>query len=333
LLDAAVADAAAASDAADASASVLAGPPGLYADERCELLAQGIRPYHPRYELWADGADKERFAYLPEGATIDGSDADSWTYPTGTRLYKTFSSAGTKLETRIIEKTGAGRGPDAWSFQVYAWREDQRSVQQVGQEGRLNVLGTNHDIPSVLQCRGCHGAAAQDAVNGFSAIQLNHQGDGVTLAGLLEHGVLSSPLDAALLDAAEIAGDEAAREVLGYLHANCGNCHGGPSPRASMTLRASVGQAQLTSSTVYLSVVGKPLQRWTGRLQANGEPYMLRMAPGAGVASGVVARMSTRSAGEQMPPAGTELVDTAGLTQITAWIDTLQPDVQLPDGP
>src|SRR4051812_15062313 len=58
----------------DASAPRCEGPPGLYQDEHCQVLAEGVRSYSPRYPFFSDGASKERFVYLPRGAKIDASD-------------------------------------------------------------------------------------------------------------------------------------------------------------------------------------------------------------------------------------------------------------------
>jgi hypothetical protein len=311
------ADATAVSQPSDAG--VLRAPPGLYADDDCQTLARGVRPYAPRFELWADGASKERFVFIPEGASIDASDPDLWTYPVGMRLYKTFAAGELKLETRIIEKTSSGYGPDAWSFRAYAWLQDQSGVELVT-AGRADVLGTGHNIPSLTECRSCHSAAGQDGVNSFAAIQLNHDRAGVSLARLLDEGSLISPLGSGLLEVAAVPGNTCAQTALGYLHANCGNCHGGPNPRASMTLRLSVGQTELEATA---STVGQPLQRWTGRLQTNGEPITLRVAPGSAAASGIIARMSARSPGNQMPPIDTEVQDSVGIATVSAWVDSL----------
>jgi len=286
---------------------ILSGPPGLYADEACERLAQGVRPYAPRFALWSDGADKERFVFLPAGAAIDASDPDVWRFPIGARFYKTFSQDGLKLETRIIEKVAAASGPDAWTFRSYAWLADQSGVQLAEAAGRANVLG----------------AAGQDAINGFGAIQLNHAQAGVTLASLLEQGSLTSPLADDLLDLAVVPGDDRARNALGYMHANCGNCHGGPTPRGQMTLRLSVGQLEVESTSAYASAVAQPLRVWTGRTQVNGFPIDLRIAPTAPTASGVILRMSDRGSRDQMPPIASEVVDTEGVAAVSAWVESL----------
>ena len=136
-------------------------------------------------------------------------------------------------------------------------------------------------------------------------------------------GALVSPLAEDLLELAVVPGDQRARSALGYLHANCGNCHGGPTPRASMTLRLSVGQLEVEATSMYASAVGQPLRVWTGHSQANGFPFDLRIAPAASAASGVIGRMSARGSRDQMPPIATEVVDAAGVAAVSAWIDSL----------
>ena len=54
----------------DAGPAGCVGPPGLYAEGSCAELAAGVRPFHPRFALWSDGTDKERFVYLPPGTRI-----------------------------------------------------------------------------------------------------------------------------------------------------------------------------------------------------------------------------------------------------------------------
>ena len=76
----------------DGGPATCEGPPGLYVGGGdCTELAEGVRPFHPRYPLWSDDADKERFIYLPPGTQIDTTLPDRWEFPMGTRLYKPFS--------------------------------------------------------------------------------------------------------------------------------------------------------------------------------------------------------------------------------------------------
>src|SRR5690349_2931129 len=64
---------------------------GLYEDGSSTALAEGVMPYEPRYVLWSDGADKQRWLYLPEGTTIDTSNIDGFVFPVGTKAWKEFS--------------------------------------------------------------------------------------------------------------------------------------------------------------------------------------------------------------------------------------------------
>src|SRR5690606_29019974 len=47
---------------------------GLYTDVAQKQLAPWVQPFSPRFALWSDTADKERWVYLPECALIDSSD-------------------------------------------------------------------------------------------------------------------------------------------------------------------------------------------------------------------------------------------------------------------
>jgi len=303
------------------------GPPGLYVEGSCTELAEGVQPYRPRFVLWSDAAEKERFVYLPPGTTIDTTNADRWTFPTGTRFYKTFARDGVRLETRLIEKTGTGVGPTNWRKVSYAWSADQLSVTVAPAAGLQNVLGTTHDIPSQAQCSQCHALSpTMDVANGFEAIQLNHFGPGVTLVSLVATRRLvngTNPEPNVTIGNARIPGNLRAQHALGYLHANCGHCHGGPTPRANMSLWSVVGTRTVEETAAYTTAICQPLQRWTGHMNAAGEPYTLRIAPGDSAHSGILGRMSARGSRDQMPPVGTEIVDPDGIADVTEWIDSL----------
>ncbi|MBX3268867.1 MAG: hypothetical protein KF729_01315 [Sandaracinaceae bacterium] len=302
----------------DAGPAGCVGPPGLYVAGSCTELAEGVQPFHPRFELWSDGDDKERFVYLPPGTRIDTSDPDRWGFPRGTRLYKTFSIGGVRLETRLLEKTGTGRGRDAWTMVAYAWSADQRSVTEVGPFGEQNVLGTEHDIPTRAACVRCHTIAQDDAINGFSAIQLAHDEGGVTLASLSAEGWLTHPIP---LADATVPGDSTARAALGYLHANCGSCHGGPAPEHGLDLWLRVGTRTVETSSAWTTAVCG-CSVWTGTGPA-GEVIDLRIAPGHPERSVIPLRMGSRAPTDAMPPLASERVDPEGLRVIEAWIATL----------
>lgn len=307
-------------DAGTDASTWCVGPPGLYVEASCTDLAPGVSAYHPRYALWSDGDDKERFVYLPPGTQIDTSDPDRWGFPVGTRLYKTFSIGGVRIETRILEKIAAPRGPASWTMTAYAWSADQQSVHLVSAFGERDVLGTGHDVPSLMECIRCHSIAQDDVINGFSAIQLAHDEGGVTLASLNADGWLSAAIDPA---DATIPGSASDQAALGYLHANCGSCHGGPTPEHGLDYWVRVGTPDVPSTTTWTTSVCS-CSVWTG-LNASGDFVDLRIAPAHPELSVATVRMSTRVAMDQMPPIGTAVVDDAGLALISDWIATLDP--------
>jgi hypothetical protein len=298
------------------------GPPGLYIEGSCTILAPGVRPYSPRYVLWSDAAQKDRFISLPSGTQIDTSNPNGWIYPVGTKLWKTFSRDGVRLETRLLEKFAADVGPVAWRMRVFAWNAEQNRVMEVT-EGRMNVLGTDHDIPSQADCLRCHDNATRDASLSFTAIQLNHAGTPLSLQTLLDEGRLSHPI--ATSDAV-VPGDPMTRDALGYLHANCGHCHGGPTPQAGMRLWVDVGLRTVEETGTWLTAV----DQISGWLATVPPTVTARIEPGMPDSSAVVRRMALRGSptmtseyANQMPPLGTKRVDESGLATVRAWIESL----------
>jgi hypothetical protein len=282
---------------------------GLYADIESEELADGVEAYHPRYELWSDGAEKRRWVKLPAGAVIDTSDLDFWSYPMGTRLFKEFTAAGTRVETRLLHKQAAG-----WAMVSYLWNDDQRDAVAVP-DGVIDALGTDHDVPSAAKCAICHDKMP-DRVLGFSAVQLSHAEDGITLDSLVLAGRLSAPPASALA----LPGDATAQAALGYLHANCGICHNAQSFVSEVTSAmfwlesAKLGTVEATP--VYETTVNQPQD-----LALPGADALI--AAGQPDKSAVVLRMQQRETEEQMPPIASDVADATGLAAVTAWIDSL----------
>lgn len=307
------------------------GPPGLYMPGTCDVLEVGVRAYRPRFVLWSDGADKERFVYLPPGTKIDTTDPNNWVYPQGTRVYKTFSHDGVRLETRLLEKRSNDTGPDAWDMRTFAWNAAQDRVTEVtdaDESARENVLGTEHDIPSGPQCVECH-SGPLDVVSSFTAIQLNHDDGDVTLE-VLNSGWLTqvvAPADA------RIPGNPTEVAALGYLHANCGNCHRTtPTPANPAACRTSacasglhmwvdVGLSSPADTATYQTAVAVPHTYFHLDMP---EDSRCRVHPGDPDLSVVHFRMAhPRGDSAQMPPLGTELNDPNGISSVRAWISAL----------
>ncbi|HEU5073755.1 MAG TPA: hypothetical protein VFU02_06270, partial [Polyangiaceae bacterium] len=194
---------------------------GLYSNWETRTLRCGVQAYAPAYELWSDGAAKQRYVWLPPGSSIDVSDPDDWDYPVGTRFWKEFHvgpEGAQKLgETRYLVRTEAG-----WLYTAYVWDEATTLANQVN-DGVDDLFGTGHSVPSREQCKTCHNGR-DEFILGWDFIMLGPGATGVTAQDLALAGQLSE-LDSAHLDVT-VPGDEIERAALTYLHANCGvSCH------------------------------------------------------------------------------------------------------------
>jgi hypothetical protein len=316
--DASTAGDATLADAAEDAATDAGGPvvpdtlalSGLYAPGSTSELAPGVQPYTPRYELWSDGAQKQRWLQLPEGTQIDTSDMDAWQFPVGTKLWKEFARDGKRLETRLLWKTEIG-----WLRTAYLWNE-QESEATVDRRGASDVRGTTHDVPARSECGECHDGQP-DVALGVSAIQLAHSMPGVTLQSLADDGKLSTAPPTTGLPLP----DTEAWNALGYLHANCGSCHVPSSivwdkVNLDLWLRTSelIGYPATQS---YMSTVGVPLT------DTAGGSVQLRIMAGDAAASGLILRMTQRGDENAMPPIASELVDEDGVALVSSWINSL----------
>jgi hypothetical protein len=281
---------------------------GLYRPEAAGTLAAGVRTYRPRFELWSDGADKQRWVSLPEAA-IDTHDMDAWQFPAGTKFWKEFARDGRRIETRLLAKFGPA--PGDWVGAAYVWLPDG-SDAVLAPEGQQNARETSHDVPSAAQCLACHGGS-RSRILGFSAIQLSDGDAELTLRGLAAEQALSDPPKVE----PHIPGDALDVAALGYLHANCGHCHNAARPVRSgarcydperpfdLSLRTSELDS-LTSTAAYRST-------------RDGI-----VVPGDSEHSELFRRMESGSMFlSRMPPLATESRDERGLSLVRRWIAQL----------
>jgi len=285
---------------------------GLYADDNRDTLAAGVFEYTVNYPLWTDNAAKRRFISLPAGSEINAANVDFWRYPEGTKVWKEFSLGGSRLETRYLVKTGPFSAD--WRMVAYVW-DAAETEALITESGVDNVNGTDHDVPGIDDCQRCH-LNRQDSLIGVSGVQLNHAQPGLNLASLISDSLISDHVDAINFD---LPGDADAVAALGYIHGNCGGCHhDGSQVQESVKLRFWLTADSLTSvqdTTIYTSAVSEPLA-----LPFPGATSLIE--PGMPSQSAVYLRMNQRTDG-QMPPLGTEQVDTAAVTAVETWITSL----------
>lgn len=290
---------------------------GLYAQDMVTLAA-GVHPYAPSFELWSDGATKQRWILLPTGTKIDTTDMDYWSFPVGTKLWKEFTRDGVRVETRLIEKQSSG----SWYTVAYQWRADQKEADAVP-NGVMNASGTQHDIPNNDQCLTCHSQTPDKAL-GFSAIQLSHDKQlqpanplEWTLSTLMADGLLSAPPAAVFT----VPGTELDRKFFGYLHANCGHCHNPKGTANSQTgldmwLKVADLKGTVSQFSVYQGIFGTDIA-W---LDGDHPAAPKRVAPGSLADSAVYQRFIKKAEAWSMPPLGTEVVDPEAKKLMEDWI-------------
>jgi hypothetical protein len=301
---------------------------GLYSEFASRKVDARNLHYTPQYPLWSDGARKSRWIRLPPGATIDASDPDRWVFPVGTKIWKEFAWSR-PVETRYLERTRRG-----WIYAAYVWTEDGSDAVLAPEQGLATAEeiapGVRHSIPSVADCLSCH-RGGRSEVLGFGALQLSPDRDPLapnaerpqpgdaTLPSLAEGGLVRGLPPQLLRRPPRVPASTArGRAAMGYLHANCSNCHDSKGPLSSLgvSLRHSLG-ARTERDEPASAAVGRPTRYRIA--DAPGGSVWLR--PGAPSASAVVDRMASRSAVAQMPPLGTKLVDEEAVALLRRWIE------------
>ena len=275
-------------------------------------------PYDINAPFWSDGAQKERYIGLPNGATITRNGDDDWEFPNGTVIVKNFRLNGNLVETRHLM-----RHPDGvWAGYTYEWNAQQTEATRV--KGGKTIFSNGQDwiFPSESQCLACHTSSAGFAL-GPETAQLNrvftYPSTGRTANQLetIDHVLMfTTPLTTPVQflpglapptdSAADI--DDRARA---YLHTNCAQCHrpGGPTP-SNMDLRYNTLLANTNACDAM------PLEGNLGIAAAR------LIAPGDSARSLIVARAGRRDS-HGMPPLGSNLIDNGGIALLTAWIDGL----------
>jgi hypothetical protein len=285
--------------------------------------------FSPLYPLWSDGADKQRFIELPAHTTsdntIDATDPDGWRFPRGTRLWKTFTHGARAVETRLIELAADGR----WRYATYVWRADGSDADLAPTRGSTLALAEaprgRYVVPSRGDCIACH-AGATAPVLGFSALQLagERSAGELTLRRLVERGLLRGLPPAVLETSPRIAArNEIERAALGYLHGNCAHCHHPNAGRVPvrLTLMQRVADPVGSAAQVLRSMLDAP-----SRYQRGDDAGAHAMVPGDAGASVLLQRMRARDGRTQMPPLGTELVDSDALALVARWINHTTPE-------
>ena len=280
--------------------------------------AAGLVPYAPNAPFWSDGASKERFLALPNGATMHaGADGDL-EFPNGTVLVKNFRLGTRLVETRLFMRHTDGE----WAGYTYEWNAQGTDATRVIGGKTATVNGQAWVFPGEAQCLACHTEAAGRSL-GLELAQLNgvltypqtgraaNQVVTLNAIGMFSPAVTTAP--SALPSMPDPYGTDGSLHdrARAYLHTNCAQCHrpNGGTPT----------DLDLRYTTPVAGTNGCDRVPQAGDLGIAGARII---APGDAARSVLVARAARRDA-LAMPPLASSLVDTAGMTLLANWVNSL----------
>lgn len=283
------------------------------------IAAVGAIPYTVASELWADGAAKRRWMFLPNGGQITINADGDFTFPKGSVLMKMFLFQGKPFESRLLKLHEDGE----WSGSTYRWVGNNATlVDENGEDVAVQTAPGKSLVwhyPSRSECMLCHTQAAGVAL-GPEIAQLNNiyhypntGRKGNQLITLENINVFSTALPAAAYNLPSLTpywqgSISNIRRARSYLHANCSQCHRpGVQSRATMDLRYTTPVTAIRVCNV------------TPRITDLGIAGARLLAPRRPAASIIPLRMAIRG-DQQMPPIATKLNDNAHLL-INGWIN------------
>ena len=296
--------------------------------------------YEMNTALFTDYAIKRRFVFVPESTQITYDEMESFVFPVGTVLVKSFglpadardpASPIRFVETRLLIHKAAG-----WDALPYVWAEDMSdaTLKIAGKRFEADFIHTDgttkhvrYAVPNKNQCKGCHSLDGEFTPLGPKARNLNRDvAYGDELKNQLDHwsemGLLAgAPASeeaprAAVWDDPESGSLDARARA--YLDVNCGHCHrvGGPADNSGLFLDS------LQAESLGLGVNKRPVAAGPG---SGG--FEFAILPGASAHSILPFRMESLDPGIMMPELGRSLVHEEGLAVIREWIDAMDTQV------
>lgn len=316
--------------------------------------------------LFTDYASKYRFVFIPEGQTASYSAAETFDFPVGSVIVKTFamptdtSERGVEkeqiIETRLLIRKEAG-----WVARPYVWNaeETEASWDRTGEVVAINnlkhgndTLSFNYGVPNQNSCTTCHQFnpnGYSDAVDGvdptpnvFSPIgpkarYLNSdydygQGPENQLQKWVNENMLSGlPSDNGDIQQAASFSDDV----------DLSNYSGTPeqlTATAKAWLDINCGHCHRTegqaSNTAFRADFNIP---WAGNEGYHGvcavavsgasEGSARIIEPGNASLSLLYNRLNTTESGDKMPPLGRAVIHQEGAALIEAWINSMDPSL------
>jgi uncharacterized repeat protein (TIGR03806 family) len=278
---------------------------------------EGLIPYEVNAPLWSDGAEKERWLAIPDGATITITPEQDWDLPIGSVAMKLFSVGGKRVETRLFMRHDDG----GWAGYTYEWNDDGKDATLLPASKVKSLSATSAwAYPSRNQCIQCHSLAAGGTI-GLETAQLNR--DGVypstnrlsnQLATLDHIGLFAAPLAQAPQDAPRLSEpdgkDSLEARARAYLHANCSHCH--------RPMGGGQGTMDLRYAKSFKDTITCNADNTQGAV--NGATKLI--VPGSPQNSILSQRLHATDS-KRMPPVAVSVTDPLGTRLVDDWISSL----------
>ncbi len=285
------------------------GELGFFTDPGARQPAAGVVPYRLQTPLWTDGAEKDRFVYVPAGQQARAQGDGLLDLPVGSALIKHFAFGGKLIETRVLLHR-----KDGWLALPYVWNAEQNEARLALAGKRIDLVtpagqAISYGVPNKNQCKDCHSLDNVTMPIGPKAYNLS--------AAWLTAFAKSGKLDRVPVvdrriplweQRAKVPVADAAR---GYLDANCAHCH---NPKGAASNSGLYLGWQVTDP-IALGVMKRPVAAGRG-----AGPHEFDVVPGQPDHSILLYRFASTEGGVAMPELGREMRDPAGEAVVRAWI-------------
>ena len=200
-----------------------------------------VVPFKVKVPLWSDGAEKNRFIFVPPGQKLSHlRETGAFNYPVGTTLVKHFTTDTVppeNIETRVMTKKDDGN----WKFVTYVWNDNGIAEANL-RPRKVTKGGKEYRIPSEQECQMCHGEGEKANVLGFTTKQINfetdvalNQIDALEQYGFFEQTANELKSQKALDNPKDSLLSINAR-ARSYMDVNCGVCHNPDGPEKANLL-------------------------------------------------------------------------------------------------
>ncbi len=287
---------------------------------------RGVVPYDLNTTLFTDYATKRRHVWMPPGTAASYRADDTFEFPKGTILVKTFSYPDGTRE-RIVETRLLVNARDGWVALPYVWNAAQTDaaldVNADPVDVQWNGTVIHYAIPNSNQCRECHDQSKITGPIGPKARHLNRdldypEGRFNQLAYWTKIGYLRGAPDLSRIARQAVWNDPAngslEARARAYLEVNCAHCHS-PNGSASNT---GLYLTDLQADPMRLGFCKTPVS--AGKASAGLLFDVVRGHPELSI---LTHRMESDEPKVMMPEIGRTLVHREGAELIRQWLGSL----------